>query len=75
MIPSLKPEEAVSFEVGTRMRWKDMVSLTVGYFHIDTDEEIQSVETAPWTYVNKNIGKTRRYGLETSLTVRSGRSC
>jgi iron complex outermembrane recepter protein len=68
--PNLKPEEATSYELGTRIRWNERVSFKTSYFRIDTDEEIQSIETAPWTYVNQNIGKTRRYGVETSLEVR-----
>jgi iron complex outermembrane receptor protein len=73
--PGLKPEEAVSFEAGTRLRWNEYVSFKNSYFHIDTEEEIQSIETAPWTYVNQNIGKTRRYGIESSVTVKPNDLC
>lgn len=68
--PNLKPEEAVSYELGARVRWNERVSLKTAFFRIDTSEEIQSIETAPWTYENQNIGQTRRYGVETSLRVR-----
>jgi len=68
--PNLKPEEARSYEIGTRLRMNDKLSTNVSLFRIDTDEEIQSIETAPWTYVNTNIGETRRYGIETSVKLR-----
>lgn len=68
--PGLKPEEANSYEVGTRLRWHDIASFNINYFRIDTEEEIQSVEIAAWTYQNMNVGKTRREGIETSLKIR-----
>jgi len=68
---NLAPEEADNWEIGIRARYEDRASLSLSWFRIDTSNEIQIIETAPWTYATLNVGETRRYGLETSLNLRA----
>jgi len=64
--PTLKPEKADSYEIGVRTRWEDKISANVTWFHITTNDEILF---DPNTFASANIGRTRRYGLETSVRV------
>ena len=63
---SLSPEKSSSYEVGTRLRYKDSVAYKLSYFLIDVDDEIQ------WDNLKNqyfNIAQTRRYGIEQRLDV------
>ena len=71
--PDLLPEKSDSYEIGVRARWNNLVELKTSYFLIDMKDEIvfdSSSITAlnPWGQ-NINIGKSRRYGIETGLEV------
>ena len=63
---NLRPEKSNSYEVGTRLRYKDKVAYKLSCFLIDVDDEIQ------WDNIMNqyfNIAQTRRYGLEQRLDV------
>ncbi len=70
----LDPETTDSYEVGTRLRYKDRGLLKFSYFVIDLSDEIvfDSTSITPNTPFgrNINIGKTRREGVELSLNVK-----
>ncbi|HOW58415.1 MAG TPA: TonB-dependent receptor [Candidatus Omnitrophota bacterium] len=58
---SLKPESSDSYEVGIRLRYKEMAAYKFSYFLIDVNDEIQ------WDNLRNqyfNIAQTRRYGIE-----------
>lgn len=68
---NLKPEKSHSFDVGTRLRYKDVIGYKASYFLIDMVDEIAFDSTrigpaAPFGQ-NINIGRTRRYGIEQRL--------
>jgi outer membrane receptor protein involved in Fe transport len=63
---SLNPEKSSSYEVGTRLRYKDSVAYKLSYFLIDVDDEIQ------WDNLRNqyfNIAQTRRYGIEQRVDI------
>jgi iron complex outermembrane receptor protein len=63
---NLQPESSNSYEVGTRLRYKDFAAYKLSYFLIDVDDEIQ------WDNLKNqyfNIAQTRRYGLEQRVDV------
>ncbi len=69
----LSPERADSYEVGTRLRYKDVAQNKTSFFLIDTKDEIifdSNVITATTPFgQNINIGRTRRYGIEERLDL------
>jgi outer membrane receptor protein involved in Fe transport len=70
--PDLDPEDSRSYEVGLRGRWANGRAFDVGWFRIDTDDEIvfdPDSPVGPWG-ANVNAGETRRQGVETSLRGR-----
>jgi len=72
--PDLKPEDSVSVEIGWRADFP-RTQLTAGLFRLDTDDEIVFVPDPPpaFTGANRNIGRTRRRGLEASLRAQATR--
>lgn len=69
----LKPEKSHSFDVGTRLRYKDLAAYKTSYFLIDTVDEIAFDSTqigplAPFGQ-NINIARSRRYGVEQRLDL------
>lgn len=63
---NVNPEKSDSYEVGTRLRYKDMAAYKLSYFLIDVDDEIQWDNLMSQYY---NIAQTRRYGLEQRVDV------
>ncbi len=70
----LDPETTDSYEVGTRLRYKDRGLLKFSYFVIDLDDEIvfdstSITQNTPFGR-NINIGESRRTGVEVSLNAK-----
>ena len=70
---TLEPEKSDSFEIGTRLRYREVAQAKTSLFLIDVDDEIvfdgtQSTSANPFGR-NVNAGKTRRYGIENRLDV------
>jgi outer membrane receptor protein involved in Fe transport len=69
----LQPEKSDSYEVGTRLRLWDKGLAKLSYFLIDLEDEIvfdsTSITAATPFGRNINIGRSRRTGIETSLTL------
>ncbi len=69
----LNPELSNSYEVGSRVRVKKFAELKTSFFLIDIKDEIRFDGTAiaPATPFgrNINIGKTRRYGVESRIDL------
>jgi len=63
---NLNPETSSSYEVGTRLRYKDKAAYKLSYFLIDVDDEIQWDNLRNQYY---NIAQTRRYGIEQRVDV------
>ncbi len=70
--PDLEPEDSRSYEVGYRGRFSQDVRLDVALFEIDTIDEIVFVpDPLPkFTGRNRNVGETRRRGVEVALRGR-----
>ncbi|MFH1800481.1 MAG: TonB-dependent receptor [Candidatus Omnitrophota bacterium] len=69
----LNPELSNSYEVGSRVRAGKFAEAKASYFLIDVQDEIRYDSTAisaatPYGR-NINVGKTRRYGIETRLDL------
>ena len=69
--PDLQPETSDSYEVGTRLHYRDKAALKCSYFLIDMKDEIVFDSTSitlanPWGQ-NINIGKSRRTGIELGI--------
>lgn len=73
--PKLQPEDSRSWEVGYRGRFGERAQLDLSLFRIDTDDEIVFVPDPPplFTGANRNVGNTRRRGVEAALHGRAGR--
>jgi outer membrane receptor protein involved in Fe transport len=63
---SLMPEKSDSYEVGTRLRYRELGAYKFSYFLIDVKDEI-SWDNAKNQYYN--IAQTRRYGLEQRIDL------
>lgn len=70
---TLQPEKSDSYEVGTRLRYKELAAYKASLFFIDLEDEI-SFDSAAISALapfgqNINIGASRRYGLEQRLDL------
>lgn len=69
----LVPERSNSYEVGTRLRYKEIAQNKTSFFLIDLKDEIvfdsNAIAAATPFGRNVNIGKTRRYGIEERLDL------
>jgi outer membrane receptor protein involved in Fe transport len=70
--PDLAPQDSRTYEVGLRSKPATALDLAVSLFDIDTVDEIVFVPGAPPDFIgsNENVGRTRRRGVEASLTGR-----
>lgn len=70
---NLRPETAETFEVGKRLKYKEIVKTKFSYFDTYTHDEI-TFDSSAITSTNQfgrnvNAGKTRRNGVETRIDV------
>jgi iron complex outermembrane receptor protein len=71
--PELVPETSRNFELGYRGRWGEVLLLDAAAFVLDTDDEIIFVaDPVGFGGQNRNIGQTRRMGLEAAVRSRVG---
>ncbi|HNV85845.1 MAG TPA: TonB-dependent receptor [Candidatus Omnitrophota bacterium] len=71
---NLNPVKSDSYEVGTRLRYKDQAQFKMSYFLIDMKDEIvfdNTMITAATPFGgNSNLGKSRRTGVEFRLDAK-----
>jgi len=73
--PDLKPQDSRNFELGYRGQWGRGLRLDAAAFVLDTDDEIIFVpDPVGFGGSNRNIGQTRRRGLEAAVRSRVGSS-
>ena len=71
----LKPQDSRNFELGYRGRWGRELRLDAAAFVLDTDDEIVFVpDPVGFGGQNRNIGQTRRTGLEAAVRSSVGSS-
>ena len=71
--PDLQPQDSRNFELGYRGRWGGGVRLDAAVFALDTDDEIIFIpDPVGFGGQNRNIGQTRRTGLEVAVRGRAG---
>jgi len=63
---NLQSEESDSYEVGTRLRYKNLAAYKFSYFLIDVNDEIRWDSLMSQYF---NVAQTRRYGLEQRIDV------
>jgi iron complex outermembrane receptor protein len=69
--PDLVPETSRNLELGYRGRWGGELNLDAAAFVLDTDDEIIFVpDPVGFGGQNRNIGQTRRMGLEAAVRSR-----
>lgn len=69
--PALKPEESISVDAGVEQRMaRDRAIFDVTYFYNHFKDQIVSVGDLPTNFDSENIGRSRAYGLETSIHLR-----
>ncbi len=70
---TLEPEKSNSYEVGTRLRYREAAEAKTSWFLIDVENEIVFDGTQPTAANpfgrNINAGRTRRYGVENRIDV------
>ena len=68
--PALKPEESISYDAGIEQRMAhDRAILDVTYFYNKFRDQIVSTGNLPSNFDSENIGKSRAYGLETTIRI------
>jgi outer membrane receptor protein involved in Fe transport len=73
--PKLKPEESISVDAGIEQRMAgDHAILDVTYFYNHFKDQIVSTGDLPSNFESENIGRSRAYGVETSIRIRPIRS-
>jgi outer membrane receptor protein involved in Fe transport len=73
--PALKPEESVSYDAGVEQRMAHgRAILDVTYFYNKFKDQIVSVGNLPSNFDSENIGKSRAWGLETTIRIHPIRS-
>jgi outer membrane cobalamin receptor len=73
--PALKPEESISYDAGIEQRMAhDRAILDVTYFYNKFTDQIVSTGNLPSNFDSENIGKSRAWGLETTIRIHPFRS-
>jgi len=73
--PALKPEESISYDAGIEQRMAhDRAILDVTYFYNKFKDQIVSTGDLPSNFDSENIGKSRAWGVETSVRIHPFRS-
>jgi outer membrane receptor protein involved in Fe transport len=73
--PALKPEESISYDGGVEQRMAhDRAILDVTYFYNKFKDQIVTTGDLPTNFDSENIGKSRAWGLETTIRVHPFRS-
>ena len=73
--PALKPEESISYDAGIEQRMAhDRAVLDVTYFYNKFTDQIVTTGDLPTNFDSENIGKSRAWGVETSVRIHPFRS-
>jgi outer membrane receptor protein involved in Fe transport len=73
--PDLKPEQSVSYDAGVEQRVaQDRAIFDVTYFYNKFKDQIVTTGNLPTNFDSENIGKSRAWGLETSVRIHPFRS-
>src|SRR5271168_187998 len=73
--PALKPEESISYDAGVEQRIaNDRAILDVTYFYNKFKDQIVTTGDLPTNFDSENIGKSRAWGLETTIRIHPFRS-
>ncbi len=69
-IPALKPEESISYDAGVEQRMaQGRAILDVTYFYNKFKDQIVTTGNLPTNFDSENIGKSRAWGLETTIRI------
>jgi outer membrane receptor protein involved in Fe transport len=73
--PALKPEESISYDAGVEQRMaQGRAILDVTYFYNKFTDQIVTTGNLPTNFDSENIGKSRAWGLETTIHIHPFRS-
>jgi outer membrane receptor protein involved in Fe transport len=73
--PKLKPEESISVDAGIEQRMaSNRLIFDATYFYNHFKDQIVSTGNLPTNFDSENIGRSRAYGVETSIRVRPTQS-
>ena len=73
--PALKPEQSISYDAGVEQRMaNDRAILDVTYFYNKFTDQIVTTGDLPTNFDSENIGKSRAWGLETTIRFHPFRS-
>ncbi len=73
--PALKPEQSISYDAGVEQRMaNDRAILDVTYFYNKFTDQIVTTGDLPTNFDSENIGKSRAWGLETTIRIHPIRS-
>jgi outer membrane receptor protein involved in Fe transport len=73
--PALKPEESISYDAGVEQRMAhDRAILDVTYFYNYFKDQIVSTGNLPTNFDSENIGRSRAWGVETTVRIHPFRS-
>ncbi len=73
--PALKPEESISYDAGVEQRMaQGRAILDVTYFYNYFKDQIVSTGDLPTNFDSENIGRSRAWGVETTIRIHPVRS-
>ena len=73
--PALKPEESISYDAGVEQRMaQGRAILDVTYFYNYFKDQIVSTGNLPTNFDSENIGRSRAWGVETTIRIHPFRS-
>jgi outer membrane cobalamin receptor len=68
--PALKPEQSISYDAGVEQRMAhDRATLDVTYFYNMFTDQIVTTGDLPTNFDSENIGKSRAWGMETTIRI------
>jgi outer membrane cobalamin receptor len=68
--PALQPEESISYDAGVEQRMAhDRATLDVTYFYNKFTDQIVTTGDLPTNFDSENIGKSRAWGVETTVRI------
>jgi outer membrane cobalamin receptor len=68
--PALKPEQSISYDAGVEQRMAhDRATLDVTYFYNRFTDQIVTTGDLPTNFDSENIGKSRAWGMETTIRI------
>jgi iron complex outermembrane receptor protein len=68
--PDVEPQTSITYEIGSRTQWSDVLQTGLSGYLIDVDDELVPFESESGRTAFRNAGRSRRLGLELDWQAR-----